>query len=77
MVREIVDRMYDAPIKLSTKSASTKRPFHLRHVASLKKSPGMLSSLFPHPPRGVGLLKSIRNNDLDRSEKIPKSKYDI
>jgi hypothetical protein len=50
VVREIADRRCarsrDAPLRLPTKSASTKRPFHLQHVANLKKSPGMKSSLF-------------------------------
>jgi hypothetical protein len=40
VVREIVDRSCarcrDLPIKLRNKSASTKRPFHLQHVANLK-----------------------------------------
>jgi hypothetical protein len=43
VVREIADRRCarsrDAPIGLPTKSASTKRPFHLQHVANLKKIP--------------------------------------
>jgi hypothetical protein len=40
VVREIADRRCarspDAPIRLPTKSASTKRSFHLQHVANLK-----------------------------------------
>jgi hypothetical protein len=40
VVREIADRRCarspDAPIRLPTESASTKRPFHLQHVANLK-----------------------------------------
>jgi hypothetical protein len=48
VVREIADRRCarsrDAPIRLPIKSAFTKRPFHLQHVANLKKSPGMMSS---------------------------------
>jgi hypothetical protein len=42
VVREIFNRRCarprDAPIGLPTKSASTKTPFHLQHVANLKKS---------------------------------------
>jgi hypothetical protein len=45
VVREIVDRRCarsrDTPIGLPTKSASTKRPFHLQHVANLKKKKPM------------------------------------
>jgi hypothetical protein len=36
----------DAPVRLPTKSASTKRAFHLQHVANLKKSPGIMSAIF-------------------------------
>jgi hypothetical protein len=61
VVREIADRRCarsaDAQIRLPTKSASTKRPFHLQHIANLKNLLGMMSSLFPHPPRWVGLFK--------------------
>jgi hypothetical protein len=50
VVREIADRRcarsHDAPVRLPTKSASTKRPFHLQHVANLKKPPAVMSSLF-------------------------------
>jgi hypothetical protein len=50
VVHEIADRRCtrsrDAPIRLPTKSASTKRPFHLQHVANLRKFPGIMSSLF-------------------------------
>jgi hypothetical protein len=60
VVREIADRSCapsrDAPIRLPTKSASMKNTFHLQHVANLKQFPEMMSSLFPHPPRWVGLL---------------------
>jgi hypothetical protein len=40
-----------------TKSVSTKRPFHLQHVANLKKIPWNEVLYFPHPPRWVGLFK--------------------
>jgi hypothetical protein len=62
VVREIADRrcaLSRAPIRLPTKSASTKRPFHLQHVVNLKKIPGIRFSIFHIHHDGLDFLRHM------------------